>query len=91
MDVPQKANDGKSNRALFSGRAGDFRQQVVLCSDWCALEVLPNPSTHTEGQTRKSVVSEYWKAECIERCLLGLDGGKERKLLPIRIILQITR
>src|SRR5260221_14734496 len=23
-------------------------QQVVLCSDWCALEVLPNPSTHTE-------------------------------------------
>ena len=49
MDVPEKANDGKSNRALFSGIAGDSIQQVVLCSDWCALEVLPNPSTHTEG------------------------------------------
>ncbi len=49
MDVPEKANDGKSNRVLFSGRAGDSIQQVVLCSDWCALEVLPNPSTHTEG------------------------------------------
>jgi|SRR5450755_1753318 len=49
MDVPEKANDGKGNRALFSGKAGDSLQQVVLCSDWCALEVLPNPSTHTEG------------------------------------------
>jgi hypothetical protein len=48
MDVPEKANDGKSNRVLFSGIAGDSMQQVVLCSDWCALEVLPNPSTHTE-------------------------------------------
>ncbi len=49
MDVSEKANDGKSNRALFSGIAGDSIQQVVLCSDWCALEGSPNPSTHTEG------------------------------------------
>src|SRR5712692_4526669 len=49
MDVLEKANDGKSKRALFSGIAGDSLQQVVLCFDWCALEVLPNPSTHTEG------------------------------------------
>ncbi len=48
MDVLEKANDGKSNRALFSGRAGDSMQQVVLRSHWCALEVLLNPSTHTE-------------------------------------------
>ena len=49
MDVLEKANDGKRKRALFSGIAGDSLQQVVLCFDWCALEVLPNPSTHTEG------------------------------------------
>ena len=44
MDVPETANGGKSNGALFSGRAGDSIEQVVLCFDWCALEVLPNPS-----------------------------------------------
>lgn len=49
MDVPEKANDGKSNGALFSSIVGDFMQRVVPCSNWCALEVLPNPSTHTEG------------------------------------------
>jgi hypothetical protein len=37
MDLPGKANDGRSNEALFSGIAGDFMQQVVLYSDWCAL------------------------------------------------------
>jgi hypothetical protein len=52
MAVLEKANDGKSNRALFSGIAGDSMRQVVLCFDWCALEVLPNPSTHTEGHVR---------------------------------------
>jgi hypothetical protein len=49
MDEPEKANDGGSNGALFSGIAGDTMQQVVLCFVWCALEALPNPSTHTEG------------------------------------------
>jgi hypothetical protein len=39
MDVLEKANDGKSKRALFSGIAGDSLQQVVLCSYRCALEV----------------------------------------------------
>ncbi len=48
MDKSEKANDGTSNGALFSGRAGDSMQRVVLCSNWCALEVLPHPSTHTE-------------------------------------------
>jgi hypothetical protein len=27
---------------------------------------------------------EYWKAQCGETRPLRLDGGKERKLLPIR-------
>jgi hypothetical protein len=27
---------------------------------------------------------EYWKAQCGETRMLRLDGGKERKLLPIR-------
>src|SRR6266581_4780735 len=36
MDVLRKANDGKRNGALFSGRAGDSMQQVVLYSNWCA-------------------------------------------------------
>ena len=49
MDVSEKANDGRSNGALFSGIAGDSMQRVVLCSDWCALKVKPHPSTHTEG------------------------------------------
>ena len=30
---------------------------------------------------------EYWKAQCGETRPLRLDGGKERKLLPIRTIL----
>ncbi len=41
MDVLEKANDGKGNRALFSGIAEDSMQQVVLCSDCLAgLDVL---------------------------------------------------
>ena len=48
MDAPEKANDGKSNGAMFSSTVGDSMQRVVLCSDWCALGVNPNPSTHTE-------------------------------------------
>ncbi len=48
MDAPEKANDGKSNGAMFSSTVGDSMQRVVLCSDWCALGVKPNPSTHTE-------------------------------------------
>ena len=27
---------------------------------------------------------EYWKAGCGESRMSGVDGGKERKLLPIR-------
>lgn len=38
MDEPEKANDGKSNGAMFSSTVGDSMQRVVLCSDWCALE-----------------------------------------------------
>jgi hypothetical protein len=37
MDAPEKANDGKSNGAMFSSTVGDSMQRVVLCSDWCAL------------------------------------------------------
>jgi hypothetical protein len=32
VDEPEKANDGLSNGALFSGIAGDSMKQVVLCS-----------------------------------------------------------
>jgi hypothetical protein len=39
MDEPEKANDGKSNGAMFSSRVGDSMRQVVLCSNWCALGV----------------------------------------------------
>jgi hypothetical protein len=49
MDEPEKANDGLSSGALFSGIAGDSLQRVVPCSNWCALAVLPNPSTHPKG------------------------------------------
>jgi hypothetical protein len=31
---------------------------------------------------------EYWKAQCGESRLLRLDGGKERKLLPIRTMVK---
>jgi len=37
MDAPEKANDGKSNGAMFSSTVEDSMQRVVLCSDWCAL------------------------------------------------------
>ena len=36
MDALRKANDGRSNGALFSDRAQDSMQRVVLCSHWCA-------------------------------------------------------
>src|SRR5260370_41505874 len=85
MDEPKNANDGRSNGALFSSIVGDSMQQVVLCSYWCTLEVLPNPSTHTEGHVKCQ--SEYWKAQCGESRMLRLDGGKGRKALPIRMIL----
>ena len=82
MDVLEKANDGKSNGALFSGRAGDLMQQVVLCSDWCASPGQPE-STTSHARTAMGHV-EYWKAQCGESRMLRLGGGKERKLLPIR-------
>src|SRR5438034_3747469 len=41
----------------------------------------PNPPPHTQGPRRGHV--EYWKAQCGETRLLRLEGGKERKLLPI--------
>src|SRR5260370_41882215 len=84
MDEPKNANDGRSNGALFSSIVGDSMQQAVLCSYRGTLEVLPNPSTHTEGHVKCQ--SEYWKAQCGESRMLRLDGGKGRKALPIRII-----
>ncbi len=39
----------------------------------------------------KQCRSEYWKAACGESRLSGLDGGKEREFLPIRIAYKITR
>ena len=42
----------------------------------------PNPPPHTQGPRRGHV--EYWKAQCGETRMLRLEGGKERKLLPIR-------
>src|SRR5258708_2845716 len=87
MDEPKNANDGRSNGALFSSIVGDSMQQAVLCSYRCTLEVLPNPSTHTEGHVKCQ--SEYWKAQCGESRMLRLDGGKGRKALPIRITLEV--
>ena len=52
------ADDGESNRALFSGIAGDPMQQVVLCSNWCTLEwmivstSLLSPSSRVELESR---------------------------------------
>jgi hypothetical protein len=77
-----KANDGKSNGAMFSDRAGDSMQRIVLCSNWCASTGKPE-STASNARARQGHV-EYWKAQCGESRMLRLDGGKERKLLPIR-------
>ncbi len=41
----------------------------------------PNPPPQTQGPRRGHV--EYWKAQCEETRMLRLEGGKERKLLPI--------
>ena len=91
MDAPEKANDGKSNRVLFSGIAGDSMQQVVLCSDWCALEVLPNPSTHTEEHvivvypsTGKPSASKDASTVCaVRRVVISLrEAGGMREDIP---------
>ena len=43
---------------------------------WCTF-----PST---GRIRPFRVHRpNWKAECVERCLLRLEGGKDCKVLPI--------
>jgi len=39
----------------------------------------PTPRDTSQGK------SAYWKAACGESRLSGLDGGKEREFLPIRI------
>ena len=46
-----------------------------------------NGATRIHSFKRKDPTGhvEYWKAACGETRLSGLDGGKERKLLPIRI------
>src|SRR2546428_11577987 len=41
----------------------------------------PNPPPQTQAPRRGHV--EYWKAQCEETRMLRLEGGKERKLLPI--------
>ena len=83
MDEPEKANDGWSSGALFSGRAGDSMQRVMLCSNWCALAVLPNPSTHTEGHITVfiRVLESRLRGNSPER----FGRGKGCKALPIRI------
>jgi len=84
MDVPEKANDGKSHRALFSGRAEDSIQQVVLCSYWCALEVLPNPSTHTEEHVIVVYLSTG-KPSALKGACSVWTGGKSVSSYLIRI------
>ena len=47
---------------------------------WCT-----SPST---GRIRPfRVYRPNWKAECVERCPLRLEGGKDCKVLPILTVL----
>jgi len=82
MDVLRKADDGLSNGILFSSRVEVAMQQVVLC--FCLVRL--NGATQIHHLIRKDRTGhvEYWKAQCGETRPLRLDGGKERKLLPIR-------
>jgi len=89
MDVLRKADDGLSNGILFSSRVEVAMQQVVLC--FCLVRL--NGATQIHHLIRKDRTGhvEYWKAQCGETRPLRLDGGKERKLLPIRTVHVITR
>ena len=50
---------------------------------WCTF-----PST---GRIRPFRVHRpNWKAECVERCLLRLEGGKDCKVLPILTGMVVT-
>src|SRR6266852_5458670 len=89
MDVLRKADDGLSSGILFSSRVGVAMQQVVLC--FCLVRL--NGATQIHHLIRKDRTGyvEYWNAQCGETRPLRLDGGKERKLLPIRTVHVITR
>ena len=63
---------------MFSGKAGDPMQQVMLCFNWCALKWMIYPSA-----CNFSVAESNWKAGCVERHLSGLERGKGREALPI--------
>ena len=83
MDAVRKADDGLSSDILFSSTVGVVTQRVVPCSDWCASQG-QTPIHHLKRKDQPGHV-EYWKAGCGESRTSGVDGGKERKLLPIRI------
>jgi hypothetical protein len=61
---------------MFSCRAGDSTQQVVLCFDWCDLGWMFHPSACTF-----SGAGSNWKAVYVERRLYRLEGGKDREVL----------
>lgn len=60
---------------MCSSTVGDSMQRVVLCSDRCALGE-ENLIHRLTLRNTSLCESEYWKAQCGERRMLRLDGGK---------------
>jgi len=69
-----KACQGQLNTMIVNRGSKESRGQQVNC--WC-----PVPSLGRICPTR--VVQPNWKAECVERRPLRLEGGKDCKVLPI--------
>ena len=84
MDAREKANDGKSNGAMFSSTVGDSMQRVVLCSGWCASTGQPEstPSNARTGQVTSSTGKR--SAGKLARCVW--TGGKSvSSYLSVRV------
>jgi hypothetical protein len=82
MDEVRKADDGLSSGILFSSRVGGVTRRVVPCS--CLVRLTGATQIHHLKRKDQLGHVEYWKAGCGESRMSGVDGGKERKLLPIR-------
>ena len=68
---------------MFSSIAGDSMQRVVLCSDWYAWKVKPNPSTHTEEHTTVLIRVPESRSAGKVACCVWTGGKSESSYLSV--------
>jgi hypothetical protein len=83
----RKADDGLSSDILFSSTVGGCHATGCAVLELVRLA----GATQIHRLKRKGQLGhvEYWNAGCGESRMSGVDGGKERKLLPIRTISRV--